>query len=56
MWEYFKPFNYVQTIIIHVCKQISNDSYKNKITNKLLTHKSHEYLFNCVQTNELWLV
>ena len=32
MWEYLEPLNYVQTIVIFVCKQISSDSFKNKIT------------------------
>ena len=39
--EYLEPFNYVQSIVIIVCKQISSDSFKNKITNKLLTYKSY---------------
>ena len=29
------PFNWVQTIVILACKQISSDSFKNKITYKL---------------------
>ena len=37
-------------------KQVSSDSFKNKITDKLLTYKSYVEPFNCMQTNELWLV
>ena len=39
--EYLEPFNYVQTIVISVCKQISFDSFKGDITYKLLTYKSY---------------
>ena len=46
------PFNRVETILILSCKQIASDSFKNKITYKLLTYKS----FNWMQTNELWHV
>ena len=35
-----EPFNCVQTIVILLGKQINFDSFKNKITNKLLTYKS----------------
>ena len=28
--EYLKPFNYVQTIIILVCQQISSGTFKDK--------------------------
>ena len=38
MFEYLEPFNCVQTIVILVCKQISSESFKNKITYKLLTY------------------
>ena len=41
VFEYLEPFNYVQTIVILVCKQISSDSFKNKITYKLFTYKSY---------------
>ena len=41
MLEYLELFNCVQTIVILVCKQISSDSFQNKITNKLLTYKSN---------------
>ena len=41
MLEYLEPFNCVQTIVILVYKQISLDSFKNKITYKLLTYKSY---------------
>ena len=37
MFEYLEPFNCVQTKVILVCKQISSDPFKNKITYKLLT-------------------
>ena len=30
MLEYFQPFNYVQTIVILVFKQINLDSFKNE--------------------------
>ena len=36
MLEYFEPFNWVQTIVMLVFKQISTDLFKEKITNKLL--------------------
>ena len=35
MVQYLKPFNFVQPIL--VCEQISTNSFKNMITNKLLT-------------------
>ena len=35
-----------------MCKQISSNSFKNEITNKLFTYKSYAYLFNYVQTND----
>ena len=38
--EYLGPFNCVQTIVIPQCKQIRSDSFKNKITYKILTCKS----------------
>ena len=41
MLEYLELFNCEQTIVILVCKEISSDSFKNKITNKLLTYKSY---------------
>ena len=37
--EYLELFNCVQTIVILMCKQISSVSFKNKITNELLTYK-----------------
>ena len=48
MLQFLKMFNYVQTIVILVYKQISSDSFKNKITNKLLTYKSYVWPFNCM--------
>ena len=39
--EYLELSNCVQAIIILVHKQISFDSFKNKITYKLLTYKSY---------------
>ena len=39
--EYAEPFNYVQTIVILMYQPISSDSFKNKITYKLLTWKSY---------------
>ena len=56
MLEYTEPFNYLQTIVILVSKQIGSDSFKNKITYKLLTHKSYEkkgmhLIYNCKQMN-----
>ena len=36
MWEYLKPFNYVETKVTFVYKQICSDSFRNKITYKLL--------------------
>ena len=41
MLEYLDPFNFVQTIVILVCKQISSDSIENEITNKLFHYKSY---------------
>ena len=41
MLEYLEPFNCVQTIEILMCKQISSDSFKDKIIYKLLTYKSY---------------
>ena len=41
MFEYLESFNYAQTIVILVWKQISSDSFKNKITYKLLIYKSY---------------
>ena len=41
-YNYLKPFNCVQIIVILGCKQISYDSLKNSITYKLLTYKSYE--------------
>ena len=51
-----KSFNPVQRREIFVCKQISSDSFKNKITKELLTYNSYVQQFNCVQTNKPWLV
>ena len=45
-------WNYVETIGILLCKQISSNSFKNEIIYKLFTYKSHVYPFNCVQTND----
>ena len=56
MLESLEPFNCVQTIVIFVCKQISSDSFKDKITRKPLSYKSYIYPFNYVQTNEFWFV
>ena len=39
MLEYLEPFNCVQTIVILVYKQISSDTFQNKITNNLSTYK-----------------
>ena len=39
--EFLEPFNYVQTIVKFVYKQISFNSLKNKTTFKLLTNKSY---------------
>ena len=41
MFEDLEPFNCVQTIVIFVYQQISSDSFKNKMTNNLLTYKSY---------------
>ena len=41
MLEYLEEFKCVQTILILVCKQISSDLFKNKISYKLLTFKSY---------------
>ena len=38
MLEYLEPFNCAQTVVILACKQISSESFKNKITNKLTNH------------------
>ena len=54
--EYLEPFNCVQTLVIHVCKQISSHTFKNKITNKLLTYKSYIQPLDLFQINELRLV
>ena len=40
MLEYLEPFIYMKTVEIFVCKQITYDSCKNKITHKLLTKTS----------------
>ena len=34
--EQLKPFNYVETIAIQMCKQINSNLFKNEINNKLL--------------------
>ena len=47
-----KPFNCVETITIFMCKQISCNSFKNKITYKVFTWKLYAYPFKCVQTND----
>ena len=39
--KYLESFNCVQTIVILMDKQINSDSFKNKITNKLLICKSY---------------
>ena len=36
-----------------VCKQISSNSFKNEITNKLFTYKSFVYPFKFVQIDNL---
>ena len=38
-------------IIILVCKQIKSNSFKNEITNKLISYISCIF-FKCVQTND----
>ena len=48
-----KSFNGEETIAILVCKQMSFNSFENKITDKLFTYKSWIYIhLNCVQTND----
>ena len=37
-----EPFNCVQIIVLFMCKEISSDSFKTKITYKLLAYKSYE--------------
>ena len=39
--EYLEPFNYVQTIVIFVRKEINSELFKNMISNKLMTYKSY---------------
>ena len=56
MLEYLEPFNCVQAIVILLCKKISSDSFKNMITYWLFMYKSYVWPFNCIQTNELWLI
>ena len=41
MLKYLEPFKWVQTIVILVCKQTNSDTFKNKITYKLLTYKPY---------------
>ena len=41
MLEYLESFNGEQTIVILVCKQISSDSFENKITYGLLNYESY---------------
>ena len=50
MLEYLQLFNYVQTIVILVCKQISSDLFVNKINNNLLSYKSYVQPFNYIET------
>ena len=40
-----KPFNCIQTVAIIMCKQISSNSFKNKMTNKLFNYKSYIYIY-----------
>ena len=42
------PFNFVDTIAILMCKQISSNSSKMKLS----ANTYHVYLFKCVQTND----
>ena len=44
-YQYLKPYNCVQAIAILVVKQISSNSFKIKITNKLFTDKSYMYIY-----------
>ena len=34
-----------------MCQQISSNSFKNEITNKLFTYKAYVYPINCELTN-----
>ena len=52
MLKYLESFNSVQINTTFVCKEISSDSFKNKITNKLLTNKLYVSPFNWVQ--KIW--
>ena len=51
MFEYLEPFNNVQAIVMLVCKQISLDTFKGRITYKPLTYKQ-DYL----QTIDLQII
>ena len=42
MLEYLEPSKSEQTKIILECKQISSNSFKNKITDELIIYKSDE--------------
>ena len=46
MSEYLESFNYVQTIVILVYKQINSLTFKSKITYKLLIYK-HMFIQVC---------
>ena len=39
--QYLKPFNCVKTIAKLVCKQISSNTFKNEITDKLISNISY---------------
>ena len=47
-----KAFNCIETIELLVFKQISSNSFKNKITYKLFTYQEYVYPFKCVEIND----
>ena len=43
--QVLKPFNCMETIATVQYKQISSNSFKNEITDKLFTYKSYMYIY-----------
>ena len=50
-----KPFNCAKTIAILVCKQISCNSFKNQISDKLISYISYIYLNVCKEITDVKL-
>ena len=51
-----KPFNCIESIGLLVCKQISSNSFKNEIIDKLIRHIMYIDLNECKQMTDVKLL